>query len=124
MITKEMLLGAGVSLVWGMLGASIILGAVTYYERTHPRPQLGMVDAIAMLQGQREQALSLAIQSKDLGSQQKAQLELQAYGSQLEKAMSDVSTEHGLVLIQRQAVLAGEIVDLTDAVRNKIKTPQ
>lgn len=109
-------LSTGIWLV--ALLAALLLGALYLYN---PRPALAMVDAITIVQEARALAVQQAVRTPREEDQGAHAAHLEQFGERLNHVIEKVAAERGVVLLQKQAILAGQLPDLTDEVRQRLR---
>lgn len=116
------LLNAGNYLVWGLLGG--VLGAAAFAWVSPSQPKIAMVDLQRLVQVARTDLVKLATDSS-LGEHSAAGIEgrLTQFGVKLDAAVKRVGVQHGVVIIQSQAIASSAgsgIPDLTDEVERTL----
>lgn len=112
---------AGMMLIWGMVGAVLVL-AMTQMTGLSPRaPKLATVDMASLVQTARSDALKQAAAPQtNAQEQQLAVQQIEQFGRRLDRVLRQLAAERGLVIVQRQAVAAGVLPDLTAEVGRRL----
>lgn len=121
-VWKSALSEAGVSLVWGMAGAAIMLAG--YHVAIRPvQFVIATVDLVGLIQDQRDHALMVAAKPGASSHALRHTAErLQTFGAVVEAEAKRLATERGVILVQRQAVVAGQLPDLTEEIRHALNS--
>ena len=111
---RQSLTQAGVGLIWGMAGAALVLAIAQVADLPPRAPRLATVDMASLVQAERTRALQLAA-SPNSRTQDIAALEatITHFGRRLDQVLARLAAERGVVIVQRQAVAAAVLPDLT-----------
>lgn len=111
---RQSLTQAGVGLIWGMAGAALVLAIAQVADLPPRAPRLATVDMASLVQAARGDALKLAAAPQSSAQeQQRAAEQMAHFGQRLDRVLAQLAAEHGVVIVQRQAVAAGILPDLT-----------
>lgn len=115
------IIDAVIPLVWGMVGATLIVAAYHIYLRP-AQPNIATVDIVDIMQDQRSDALKAAAKPGASDADiRRASEQIQTYGVTIDQAVTQFAHEHNIILIQKQAVVAGQAPDMTDDIQRTIK---
>jgi len=111
---RQSLTQAGVGLIWGMAGAALVLAIAQVADLPPRAPRLATVDMASLVQAARTDALKLAVAPQSSTQEQRRAAEQMAdFGRRLDQVLAQLAAERGVVIVQRQAVAAGVLPDLT-----------
>ena len=115
-------LSSGNNLVWGLLGG--VLGAAVFAWVAPAQPAIATVDLQRLVQVARADLVTLATDNS-LGESSAAGIEgrLTQFGVKLDAAVKRVGAQHGVVIIQSQAIassVGSGVLDLTDEVERAL----
>lgn len=116
------MLSVGNSLVWGLLGG--VLGAAAFSWAVPAQPKIATVDLQRLVQVARTDLVKLATDNS-LGGSRADGIEgrLTQFGVKLDAAVKRVGAQHGVVIIQAQAIassVGSGVPDLTDEVERAL----
>lgn len=116
------MLSVGNSLVWGLLGG--VLGAAAFAWAVPAQPKIATVDLQRLVQVARTDLVKLATDNS-LGESRADGIEgrLTQFGVKLDAAVKQVGAQHGVVIIQAQAIassVGSGVPDLTDEVERAL----
>lgn len=116
------MLSVGNSLVWGLLGG--VLGAAAFAWAVPAQPKIATVDLQRLVQVARTDLVKLATDNS-LGGSRADGIEgrLTQFGVKLDAAVKRVGAQHGVVIIQAQAIassVGSGVPDLTDEVERAL----
>lgn len=119
---RDSLFQIATHVVWGMVGAVMVMSA--YHAAIGPSrgATLAAVDLVALIQEQRERGVREAGRGGTAGDEDIAVAQLAAFGARVESAAREVASTRGLILVQSQTVVAGEVPDVTDDVRRRLES--
>lgn len=119
---RQSLTQAGVMLIWGMVGAVLVLAIARLADLPPRAPPLATVDMAFLVQAARSDALKLATAGQtSTQEQQRAAEQMTNFGRQLDRVLAQLAAERGMVIVQRQAVAAGGLPDLTPEVARRLQ---
>lgn len=105
---------AGLGLIWGMVGAALVLLGAQMSGLAPRAAPLATVDMASLVQAERDRALRIAAspgsQARDIAAAEKA---ISRFGQRLDRVLAELAAERKVVIVQRQAVAAGILPDLT-----------
>lgn len=111
---RQSLTQAGVMLIWGMVGAALVLAIARLADLPPRTPPFAIVDVAFLVQAARSDALKRAADGQaSTQEQQRAAEQMTNFGRQLDRVLAQLAAERGMVIVQRQAVAAGDLPDLT-----------
>ncbi|MFZ5593760.1 MAG: hypothetical protein ACOY4D_05790 [Pseudomonadota bacterium] len=111
---RQSLTQAGVGLIWGMAGAALVLAIAQVADLPPRAPRLATVDMASLVQTARTDALKAAVAPQSSAQEQRRAAEqMAAFGRRLDQVLAQLAAERGVVIVQRQAVAAGGLPDLT-----------
>lgn len=122
---RQSLTQAGVMLIWGMVGAVLVLAIAQVADLPPRAPRLATVDMAFLVQAARSDALKLATAGQtSTQEQQRAAEQMTNFGRRLDQVLAQLAAERGMVIVQRQAVAAGGLPDLTAEAARRLATQE
>lgn len=106
-------LGVFMPLVYGMLGAMM---AILITQALYPnQPRIAAVDVLKIMDRFDAEAIE-AINNGDAEAAKRAAERRAKRAAEIEVILDQLARKNGLVLVQKQAILGGEVTDMTDEV--------
>lgn len=109
----DMLAGIFMPLVYGMLGA--LLAIFVTHVLHHDQPRIAAVDLLKIMERYDADAIE-AIKNGDAEAAKRAAEKRAKRAAEIEAVLDRLARKHGLLLVQKQAILGGEVSDMTDEV--------
>jgi hypothetical protein len=88
-----------------------------------PKLRFAVVDLSALVRKHQERAVSLLAEGNaDLATRSTALASANEFGKRLDRELADMGKECGCVLLMREAVVAGDIEDLTPQLQSRLSS--
>ena len=110
---------AGLCLATAAIVATAFIVVPRLKHQDHGR--FAVVDLAAVVRANQQEAVALlADKGADQSSRAAALSQARDFGKQLDREVSELSAECGCVLLMREAVVAGDLEDLTPALMSRL----
>jgi hypothetical protein len=99
---------------------AIVIGGPRLMART-PKQRLASVDLTAIIANSQQQAVKDILGSEtDPAKRKAAQASAEAFGRRMNAAVAELARDCGCVLLMREAIVAGEVEDLTAVLASRM----